>query len=179
MRSKTLFVVGLCVISTTSLAAFIWLTYWLVVIGRMTPVYEIRSYHKTGALVATDEDGLRKIHLLYALPKACTETNVRAADVLTVYFVCSPLPKPITLDMVTKGLVWVPEGVEIQHLAGGGFLPDGQIVKPYSANTYDMARDGATSVSRGRILQAPNEGREGWIHHDFIRVKPGTVMAPL
>ena len=113
--------------------------------------------------MATNSDGLRQLHDLYCLPKTCTEVNMRAARVPEVLFLCQPVSKPIR-DDIGLGLVRIPEGTKGTAIGRQFVLPEGRLVEPYSANRFDMARDGAIEVERIRITQPPNVGLEGWVY---------------
>lgn len=99
--------------------------------------------------MATNPDGLRQLHDLYSLPKTCTEANMRAAG-MEVLFLCQPVSKPIP-DDIGLALVRIPEGTKGTAIGRQFLLPEGRLVQPYSANTFDMARDGAIEVERIRI----------------------------
>ena len=63
-----------------------------------------RIVRPQGALLATDVEGLRRLNELYALPKTCTESNMRKAQVpegLTLCAVANP-PAGIGTDLVSS-----------------------------------------------------------------------------
>jgi hypothetical protein len=157
-----------CIIKSVSSKAPLVLAFFAMVGGTACCVPSdkviVRTANGKGALMATNSDGLRQLHDLYSLPKTCTEANVRAARVPEVMFLCTPVSKPIPND-IGLGLVRIPEGTRGTAIGRAFVLPEGRLVKPYAANTFDMARDGAIEVERIRITQPPNVGLEGWVYN--------------
>jgi hypothetical protein len=49
------------------------------------------------------------------------------------------------------------------------FLRGGRLVDPYSANTYDMERDGTVEVVLFELTDGPHRGSKGWVKASFLR----------
>jgi hypothetical protein len=124
--------------------------------------------------MATNSDGLRQLDEIYSLPKTCTEANIRAARIPEARAVdpegpfkalqlCWPASKPIPKD-IGLGLVRISEGTVGIVTDRKFVLPGGRLVEPYSANSFDMARDGAIEVQRLRFTDPPHTGLEGWLY---------------
>lgn len=175
-----------CIIKSVSSKAPLVLAFFVMVGGTACGDNQKRivrsARHGEGALMATNSDGLRRLQEMYSLPKTCTEANMRTArealalkkpeDAMKV-FLCWPASKPIP-DDVGLGLVRIPEGTKGTAIGRQFVLPEGRLVEPYSANRFDMARDGAIEVERIRITQPPNVGLEGWVYTGFL----GRVGSP-
>lgn len=116
-----------------------------------------------GALLAMNDAGLRRLNELYALPKTCTESNMRKAQakgqVLAVLALCQ-VPKPPAEIEKRIGLVDLLPGTEAVATDRMFALPGGRLVKPYAANTFDMARDGAVEVEH---IKAQQNRIDGWV----------------
>jgi hypothetical protein len=157
----------------TATILFLLLFLLLRYIGKQEQIRIVRD--SGGALMALNAPGLRELHELYSFPKACTEdfgkseTDAGVKGVLLLKFCNQPAP-PITRQMVKEGIVLIPGGTRAIVIGRSFILPGGRLVDPYSANTYDMARDGAVEVERIRITQPPNENLEGWVASGLGRV---------
>src|SRR5260370_40863175 len=132
-----------------------------------------------GVVMAVDADGLRQLNELYSLPKTCTKANLAALEkarrisstgavALMEMQLCFPMTKPVTSQMIKKGVVLIPGKTKAKYMGRSFVLPGGSLVEPYAANTYDMARDGAVEVEKIKITQQPNKNLEGWIEIHFL-----------
>jgi hypothetical protein len=119
-----------------------------------------------GALMAVDADGLRLLNDYYALPKTCSEKEVRG----TIRILgCFPTLTHITAGMVQKGVVLIPEGARAEVIAEDYVFPGGRLVPHYSGSLFQRAKDGAVWVERIRITQPPQKNLEGWVATQFLR----------
>ena len=129
----------------------------------------IRSSANEGVLMAVDSDGLVQLNEVYALSKECTGANMSAAgNALLAVRLCDTSSKSIRGIAVKKGMLVIPDGTQAISEGRSFVLPGGRLTAPYSANAYDMVRDGAIEVERVRITERPNEGLEGWVQHQFL-----------
>ena len=70
--------------------------------------------------------------------------------------------------------IWLPNGTK-GNMRDRKFLRRGQLVDPYSANSYDMERDRAVEVVLFRVKDGPHKDLEGWMPNRYLRP---TVMMP-
>jgi hypothetical protein len=149
----------------------------LTVIIAYAAVYEAIAYLKKqdrvrivrngagGALLAVDADGLRLLNEYYALPKTCTEKDVRGTIKILG---CYPTLTHITDGMIKKGLVLIAERTRAEITAESYVFPDGRLVSNYSGTLFQCAKDGAVHVERIRITHPPHKNLEGWVAAHFL-----------
>jgi len=111
--------------------------------------------------MAVSTDGLRTLDAMYALPKDCTEANMRSARVTEVLSLCN-VPQPSLKSENRAGLIYLWPGTKAMATGRKFVLPGGRTVVPYSANTYDMARDGAVEIEHIKIHDQHLEA-DGWV----------------
>ena len=118
-----------------------------------------------GALLARDAEGLRRLNELYAMPKTCTESNMRRAQTLEALAICGVLAKPPVEIGNLGSLIYLPPGTKAVGTERRFVFPGGRLANPYatkSYNTYDLARDGAVAVEHIQV-QLQNRGVDGWV----------------
>src|ERR1022692_3598319 len=118
-----------------------------------------------GALLVVDAEGLRLLNDYYALPKTCSEKDVRGTIKILD---CYQTMRHITDGMIKKGVVLIPEGTRAEVTAESYVFPDGRLVSHYSGTLFQSAKDGAVPVERIRITQAPQKNLEGWVEAHFL-----------
>jgi len=105
-----------------------------------------------GVWIAADDDGLRVMSNKPLIPP-------------------SPFGFQLAIPTNTADakLVFVPNKTR-GILKGRQFLlKGGRLVQPYSANTYDMLRDGAVEVERIKITEGPQKGLTGWLPSGYLQ----------
>jgi hypothetical protein len=156
------------VVFATALGMLLYLQY---IGGKKGIIRTVRSNTGSGVLMAVDADGLRQLSELYSWSQTCTEANLQpGSGILTK--ICLPkfnfTERPMTSQMINKGVVLIPEGTTGLCTGRRFVLPGGRLVEPYAANEYDMERDGVIEVERIRITRPPSENLEGWVEIHFL-----------
>jgi hypothetical protein len=72
-------------------------------------------------------------------------------------------PSAVPINTANDKLVFVPNKTRGITKGSQFLLKGGRLVEPYSANTYDMLRDGAVEVERIKITEGPQTGLVGWL----------------
>jgi hypothetical protein len=129
----------------------------LIYVSKHAPERIVRS---EGALMAMNAEGLRSLNEIYALPKNCTEANMRSAHVPEVLTLC--VPRLSAKNENRAGLIHLLPGTKAVATSRMFVLPGGRLVSPYAANTYDMARDGAVEIEHIKIHSQHREV-DGWV----------------
>ena len=128
--------------------------------------------------MAVDADGLRQLSELYSWSQNCTEASFRPGSG-TVTKIRLPrfnfTERPMTSQMVTKGVVLIPEVTKVMYIGRRFVLPGGRLVEPYAANEHDMARDGVIEVERIRNTGPSKANLEGWVEIHFLARGWGAV----
>ena len=68
-----------------------------------------------------------------------------------------------------RGLVFIRNGTRARYLGQKFLIKGSRLVEPYSANSYDMARDGAIEVERIKIMEGPSKGLKGWVQPQSLQ----------
>jgi len=156
------------VVFATALGMLLYLQY---IGGKKGLIRTVRSNTRSGVLMAVDADGLRNLSELYSWSQTCSEANLRPSSEIRTK-ICLPrfnfTQRPITSQMINRGVVLIPEGTTGLCTGRRFVLPGGRLVEPYAANEYDMARDGVIEVERIRITGPSNENLEGWVEIHFL-----------
>jgi len=101
---------------------------------------------------------------------------------ISKFFVNSPAPNGVVLasDLPTLNalvssnppapdrVIAIPNGTKGRVLQRR-YLKGGKLVMPYSANSYDMERDGAIEVALFEVSEGPKRGVKGWVQASFLR----------
>lgn len=119
--------IALSVLGSLVLAVGGAIAWMLIYVGIHAPERIVRP---EGALMAVSPDGLRTLNAMHALPKDCTEANMRSARVTEVVTLCS-VPQPPLKGENRAGLVYLLPGTKAVATDRKFVLPGGRSVVPY------------------------------------------------
>jgi len=153
MRFHWRFASGLFLVVTCMIGAVAW--FW-----NTTDVdFRVRIINgdpKLGVWVATNDSGLR---FLTGNETVSRGLNPVASNAMTE---CG-------YNDVDDGLVCFSQPTRALVEDRKFLLSGGRLVHPYSANSYDMERDGAIEVEKIRVTDGPHRNLEGWIQSRDVK----------
>jgi hypothetical protein len=106
----------------------------------------VNGVPNAGVWIATDDEGLRAMSNQPLVPPSLFG-----------------FPSAVPINTANDKLVFVPNKTRGITKGSQFLLKGGRLVEPYSANTYDMLRDGAVEVERIKITEGPQTGLVGWL----------------